>query len=232
MTDVKNDGKVDWQQIDTVLLDMDGTLLDKHFDDYFWESHVPEVFAKQNGMSILEAEETLLAKYKAEEGTLAWTDINFWSAKLGLDIAALKRSLRHLIKVHPYVVDFLDCCRHMGKQIYLVTNAHPTTLDIKMAETGLASKFDGIICSDELGVAKEEQLFWIKLMEKLKINKKKCLLAEDTEKILHTAQEFGIKNLIYISKSSSTKPVQHSRDFPSIIFFKEIIPAEPGKTEP
>ena len=27
---------VDWDSIDTVLLDMDGTLLDLHFDNYFW----------------------------------------------------------------------------------------------------------------------------------------------------------------------------------------------------
>ena len=32
----------DWQEIDTVLLDMDGTLLDLHYDNYFWLTHIPK----------------------------------------------------------------------------------------------------------------------------------------------------------------------------------------------
>ncbi len=30
-----------------VLLDMDGTLLDKYFDDYFWEHLLPEKYAEK-----------------------------------------------------------------------------------------------------------------------------------------------------------------------------------------
>jgi 5'-nucleotidase len=32
----------DWREIDTVLLDMDGTLLDLEFDSHFWLSLVPQ----------------------------------------------------------------------------------------------------------------------------------------------------------------------------------------------
>ncbi|KEP73664.1 nucleotidase, partial [Microbacterium sp. SUBG005] len=32
---------IDWQAVDTVLLDMDGTLLDLAFDNYFWQKLVP-----------------------------------------------------------------------------------------------------------------------------------------------------------------------------------------------
>ena len=32
---------VNWNKIDTILLDMDGTLLDLYFDNYFWREHVP-----------------------------------------------------------------------------------------------------------------------------------------------------------------------------------------------
>lgn len=31
-----------WQEVDTVLLDMDGTLTDLAFDNYFWQTLVPE----------------------------------------------------------------------------------------------------------------------------------------------------------------------------------------------
>ncbi|MCP4043692.1 MAG: haloacid dehalogenase, partial [Gammaproteobacteria bacterium] len=32
---------INWNSIHTVLLDMDGTLLDLHFDNQFWLEHVP-----------------------------------------------------------------------------------------------------------------------------------------------------------------------------------------------
>ncbi len=41
-----------WQEITWVLLDMDGTLLDKHFDDYFWETLVPQEYARRQGLPL------------------------------------------------------------------------------------------------------------------------------------------------------------------------------------
>jgi FMN phosphatase YigB (HAD superfamily) len=32
---------LDWQEIKTVFLDLDGTLLDLHFDNHFWLEYVP-----------------------------------------------------------------------------------------------------------------------------------------------------------------------------------------------
>lgn len=223
IADSKIEPQVDWQEIDTVLLDMDGTLLDKYFDDYFWEEHIPEVYAKQNNISIFTAEEELLAKYKEVEGNLQWTDLDFWSEKLDLDIEKLKEEVNHMISVHPYVPEFLDYCRSLGKRIMLVTNAHPKTLKIKMNKTKLRDFFDEVICADEIGLAKEQDGFWEKLSEKYGFDKSRTLLADDNNAVLESGERFGIKKLIHVSKSSTMLPVCHSKKFPSIIFFKELM---------
>lgn len=213
-----------WSQIDHVLLDMDGTLLDKHFDDYFWEKFVPKTYAQKHNLTFTEARLQLLERYKAREGTLDWTDLDFWSENLGLDIPALKIKVDHLIAVHPYVIKFLEYCRQrLGKQVSLVTNAHGKTLDIKMNKTALRGHFDQIICSQDIGVAKEDPVFWDRLQKKIPFNPARTMLADDTEKVLLSAEQGGIKHLIYIAKPSSQDPVSMSDKFHSIIYFKELI---------
>lgn len=216
---------VDWSTIDTVLLDMDGTLLDKHFDDYFWEHYVPENYAEKYKLSIDAAKAVLFEKYKSQEGSLAWTDLDYWSDVLGLDIPALKIKVDHLIQVHPYVVEFLKYCRQNEKKIYLVTNAHSKTLKIKMDKTALGGYFDGIVCAEEVGVAKEDPDFWPLLQNLIHFDRKRTLFADDTERVLHSADGFGFGYLIFVARPSSKAPVEHSTRFSSIEYFKELIPA-------
>ena len=213
---------LDWSTVDTVLLDMDGTLLDRHFDDYFWEQFVPEKYAEKNYLAFTEARKQLLAKYKSRQGTLDWTDLDFWSQELELDIPALKIKVDHLIAVHPYVVDFLSFCAYKNKKTYLVTNAHSKTLDIKLEKTAISGYFARIVCSQEIGVAKEDPLFWRKLEIMLDFDKKRTLLADDTEAVLRTAKDFGIAFLFFVARPSSRLPTQYSADFPSIDYFNEL----------
>ena len=212
-----------WDKIDTILLDMDGTLLDKHFDDYFWEHYVPEIFAGKNDLTPLEARKELLARYKSIEGTLAWTDLDYWSEKLDLDIPALKLKINHLIQVHPFVVDFLQYCANFEKKVHLVTNAHSKTLDIKMRKTDIGSYFDRIICSQDIGLPKEDPEFWERLESLLGFDKQRTLLADDNENVLQAAQTYGMGVLIFVARPSSRAEILYSEKFPSIVYFKELI---------
>lgn len=217
---------IKWNNIETVLLDMDGTLLDKHFDDYFWEQYVPEHYSLKHDCTIEEARKDLLERYRQVENTLDWTDLDYWSEKLGLDIPELKIRINHLIDVHPYVPDFLRFCSNKGKNVFLVTNAHPKTLAIKLQKTDIGHLFDRIICAEEVGMAKEDDQFWEQLEKMIGFDKKRTMLADDTEKVLLSAEHYGMGVLIYVARSSSRKPVQYSRKYPSIEYFKELISPE------
>lgn len=219
-----HDTPLHWPSIDTVLLDMDGTLLDRHFDDYFWEQYLPEHYSLLHDLSIEGARSHLLKQYKAREGTLAWTDLDFWSEALGLDIPSLKKQLAHLIAVHPHVIDFLVFCREKGKQLCLVTNAHSKTLAIKMEKTALSGYFDRIICAEQVGLAKEDPLFWQRLEAILGYEKGRTMLADDTENVLLAAQGYGMGLCIHVARPSSRKPLANSPRFLSIEHFQELIP--------
>src|SRR5207245_836849 len=69
----------DWAAIRTVLLDMDGTLLDRAFDDHFYLEALPAHYAAANRMSVEAARERLVALYHAVEGELDWTDVDYWA---------------------------------------------------------------------------------------------------------------------------------------------------------
>ncbi|MDO8946109.1 MAG: HAD hydrolase-like protein [Desulfocapsaceae bacterium] len=212
-----------WVQIDTVLLDMDGTLLDKYFDDFFWEEYVPKIFAEQNRMSSEQARKELLKRYQRVESTLQWTDLDYWSEQLQLDIPELKCKVDHLIQVHPFVIDFLQFMRKIGKQVHLVTNAHSKTLEIKLRKTTLGGWFDRIVCAEEVGEAKEQPAFWDKLEGMLNYDRKRTLLADDTAKVLRSARVYEMGFLIFVARPSSRLPVRYSEEFPSIVTFDELI---------
>ena len=212
-----------WSNVDTVLLDMDGTLLDKYFDDYFWEEFVPLVYAEKNAMSIPEATQQLMTRYRSVESTLLWTDLDYWSQQLDLDIVDLKIKIDHLINVHPWVIEFLDFLQTMNKEVHLVTAAHSKTLDIKMRKVSLRPYFQSVICAEDVGAAKEERQFWQKLATILGFQKSRTLLADDTAQVLRAAHLYGISELIFVAKPSSRKPVEFSIEFPSITTFKELI---------
>jgi putative hydrolase of the HAD superfamily len=210
------------KEIDYVLLDMDGTLLDRYFDDYFWEHLVPEKYAELKNISFGRAKEELMAKYKRHEGTLNWTDIDFWSRELDLDIPALKEQIRHLIDVHPHVEDFLSEMRRHKKKVYLITNAHFKTVDIKFKKTGIGKYFDRVVTSCEIGFPKEELEFWRRTEQLLGFDKEKTVFIDDTEKILHTARKFGIKHLLLKARPSSRAGIRKT-EFQSIKDFDELL---------
>jgi HAD superfamily hydrolase (TIGR01509 family) len=215
---------VSWQDIDSVMLDMDGTLLDLHFDNHFWLEHVPLRYAEKNRISLDQAKTELMTRYRKAEGTLDWYCVDYWTDQLGLDIEMLKQEVDHLIAVFPYVVDFLDALRKKEKRIVLVTNAHGKALRIKMNRTRLGGHFDNLVCSHDLGLPKEDLDFWGKLQTIEPFSKTRTLFIDDSLPVLRSARLYGIDHLLAVYNPDSKGPEKDTGEFDAIRSFREIMP--------
>jgi HAD superfamily hydrolase (TIGR01509 family) len=215
---------IPWSTIDTVLLDMDGTLLDLHYDTYFWTDHVPRRYAEKFGLDPAEAKEQLRARYRRAEGTLDWYSVDYWSNELGMDIAILKEEVDHLIAVHPHVIEFLDAARAAGKRIVLVTNAHGKAIRIKLEKTRIGGHFDNLICSHDLHLPKEDVEFWGKLQSVEPFNPPHTLLVDDSLPVLRAARDYGIGHLLAVYQPDSKAAVRDVEDFEAIRDFRDVLP--------
>lgn len=215
--------KINWDNIDTILLDMDGTLLDLNFDMHFWMEYMPLVFANKHNLTHDEAKDKLHPMMRAEEGKLHWYCLDYWQEKLQLDIATLKQDVAHLIKIHPFVLAFLEQAKMHKKRIYLVTNAHRKTLQLKMRVTNLESYFDAMIVSHDYNVAKEKQEFWHKLEAELKFDKAKSIFFDDSLSVLNSAKKYGIGTVVAMSKPSSKMNSKEIEGFINIETFENVL---------
>ena len=136
---------MDWRKVSAVFLDMDGTLLDLNFDNYFWHEHVPLRYSQKHNINLGQAKQNLQSRYKSKAGTLDWYCTDYWAKELDLDIALLKQEISHRIQIFPKVKQFLGKLKEINKRVLLVTNAHRDSITIKISSLQLESYFDKII---------------------------------------------------------------------------------------
>ncbi len=218
----------DWSEIETVLLDMDGTLLDLGYDKRFWEGHLPRRVAESRGITLDEAHRLMRPIFEATAGTLDWYCIDHWSRELALDIPALKRATRHEIDWLPEARDFLLRLRQAGKRIALVTNAHPEILAIKDAHLGIRRRFDAIYSSHEFGDPKENTAFWPRLAAREPFDPARTLFADDNAAVLAAAREHGIRWLYAVRRPVSRAPARAPGGFPGVESVLELAEGLPG----
>ncbi|PHS72355.1 MAG: HAD family hydrolase [Cycloclasticus sp.] len=215
---------INWSKIETVLLDMDGTLLDLRFDNYFWQTVVPKFFASKKNITFDEAVDHLAPIFKSQEGLLNWYCLDYWSEELEIDIAQLKVETQDHIKELPHTRAFLKALQLTGKRCVLVTNAHADSLSIKMQKTGLVEFFGAIVSAHDFGYPKEQQSFWRAFHKLEQFDKSTTVLVDDSLSVLKAADTFGIQYLIAITQPDSTKPLRIVHDYLAIENLSKIQP--------
>lgn len=199
---------VDWNRVEHVMLDMDGVVLDLAFDDYYWGTLLPQHYARQHGLDEEAGRAKLAPVFESVYGSLDWYCLDFWSRQTGLNLAALKRSVRDRIAPLPGSIAFLNAIKASGRRLWLVTNAHAGSWQLKMEQTGLAHYFERIVCSHDYGAAKEQAAFWPALQQRYRFDSSRCLFVDDAPRVLATAQAYGLSQVLCIRRPNSKLPLR------------------------
>lgn len=207
---------VNWGEVEWVLLDMDGTILDLSYDNYFWTELVPERYAVQHDMTLEAARAELAPKFAAVRHTLPWYCTDYWSEATGLNMAAMKYEVRHRIGPVPGAETFLQAVRGSGRHLWLATNAHADSWRLKLEYTGFAQYFDRVICSHDFGYPKEDLRFWEAAQAEHGFDPSRCLFVDDSQPVLSSAQAFGIRQIIGIRQPDSNLPERPIEALPSV----------------
>ncbi|AMX03755.1 GMP/IMP nucleotidase [Microbulbifer thermotolerans] len=214
---------LDWREIDTVLLDMDGTLLDLHYDNHFWLDHLPKRYAEIHSLPLDRAQRQLHEEIEALRGTLEWYCLDYWERKLQLDLTEMLRETEDRIALRPQTESFLEGLQKLNKNVYLVTNSHPRGLEHKLEISGIDRWLDGVVSSHDLGHAKEHPDFWAALSKTIVFDADRTLFVDDNESVLAAARDYGIGQLLCIRQPDSRGPLREITDFPAIHQFDEIM---------
>jgi HAD superfamily hydrolase (TIGR01509 family) len=183
----------DWNAIDTVLLDLDGTLLDQAYDNHIWRDLIPQRFAVARGLDLHAAYAEIARLFEGRSGTLDWYCIDYWTRTLGVDVAALHREVRSHVAWLPGAREFLVRMRASGKRLVLLTNSHPTALAVKHQQTGVLDHLDAAASSQEFGAPKEQPRFWEAARARFGYDPSRSLFADDNSRMLEAARHSGVR---------------------------------------
>ena len=194
-----------FKDIECLLIDMDGVILDNAYDNDFWQNQIPEVIADSKGIAFDDAKRLAIQIFNYKKNTKDWYDVDYWSNMLSIDIEAQKRSEKSFSRISLYdgVIDTLSVLKNKTKMI-LITNAHRKTLNIKLEKYNLTPYFDEMVCAHELHYVKEDIQLWYMLRSKYRLDYEKTLLVEDTINNINVGLSAGISGAIYVGDEKFT----------------------------
>lgn len=214
---------VEWSEVDTVLLDMDGTLIDLYFDNFLWNHRLPERVAATRGIGVVAAREHLYAHMRDVPRSLDYYSLDYWTRYTRLDIVGLHRELSHLIAYRANASRFLRAVRASGRRAVLVTNAHPKSLAVKNARLDLTAELDAHYSAHDFGYPKQYGEFWSALKARDPYDPSRTLFIDDHAAVLGAAGESGVGQLLCVAQPDSRAPKRSALPFAALNDFEEIM---------
>ncbi len=214
---------ISWDAIDTVLLDMDGTLLDLAYDNTLWTRVLPERFSATHDWTLDRAVSHLFDHMDERKGQLEFYCLDYWAEFTGLDIVALHHELAALIRFRPNAREFLDHLAGLERRSVLVTNAHRDSLAVKNRHTNLEPLLDAVVSCHDYGAPKESEVFWHTLMREHPFDPGRTLLIDDNAAVLDSAERFGIAHVLTVAQPDSQRPPRDGLKHAAVHDFRDLM---------
>lgn len=88
---------------------------------------------------------------------------------------------------------------------FAIASNHLSAMNIRIDDMELRPKFDTILISADIGIAKPQKAFYERLMTELKEKPQDILFIDDNEENIESAKKVGLKTLLY----NHTKNLTH-----------------------
>ena len=219
----RNHTLVPWDTIDTVLLDMDGTLLDLNYDNQIFSHLLPTAFADYHSLTLEEARLRLSDQMSKLKGTMDFYRLDYWHDATKVDILALHERAAELIRFLPGAEAFLEMLSKRGKRVLIVTNADRQSFAIKDRALQLTTRVNQVISSHDFGSPKEDNAFWVWLTEQFDINPKTTLFVDNTPRVLRAAEVFGIAHTLAVAQPDQKRPPRDMQGWSSFNHYDQLI---------
>ena len=213
---------LEWAAIDTVFLDMDGTLLDLNFDNHVWDNLFPAAYAQKIGENFATAQRRLREHMMEIRGTIQFYNFDYWTNFSGVDLVELHRRATDLIAWRPGALAFLAWLQDTGRTAVIATNAHRSSVDIKEEHAELSTTVDAVVSCHDYGYPKEDPLFWENLGARHPFDPARTLFIDDNEPVLDAAKRADIAHLLCITEPDSSRPIRKNLSYPSFNDFNDI----------
>lgn len=196
--------------IKVISFDFDGTIVTHKFADDFWLKGVPNLYAKQNNISLKTAQKYLLEEYdKIGDKRIEWYDPAYWfnRFKINSDWNCLLKKYQQSVEIYPDVIPVL---KRLSQSYPLIisSNAKREFIDTQLDFSDLKQYFTHIFSStSDFHTVKKVTDFYAMICKKLTIKPQEMTHVGDHKEFDYLSpQKLGITAFYLDRNKTSTSP--------------------------
>ena len=197
--------------ISVVSFDLDGTLVDKKFDDELWFSHIPRRVSEIEDIPLGKARRRVMAAYdEIGREDPRWFRLDYWLERFGIpepQEEVIER-LARCVTVYPDAAPCLDALRDAGFRLVLVTLARREFHISKLASPVLSDRFEHIFSvPSDFGDVWKDASVWERVVDDLDVSPEHVIhVGDDPEFDLEQPRSIGIRAYLIDREGGHTGP--------------------------